>query len=164
MVISGDVPVTIRGGYETDPRDNGRPVVLVASMLGVPPEVFREAFSGVTPASAGQEPDPAQVGRNKTALLKVLGPYGVTNESLDRASNYYRYNASAGEHWRSMPASAVAHVEDGKVTGFTITSPGSGYSSAPTITVPGYDVRAVAQVSYTEEPAANGSLSGISLE
>ena len=82
------------------PRDRrarpGRPVVLVAAGLGVPTEVFRKAFSGVTPAGAGEEPDPAQVQRNKEALLKVLGPYGVTNDELDRVSNHYRYQAACG--------------------------------------------------------------------
>ena len=29
------VPVVFTGGYETDPRDRGRPVILVASALGV---------------------------------------------------------------------------------------------------------------------------------
>jgi hypothetical protein len=55
------VRVTITGGYATDPRDNGRPVRLVAGALGVPPDVFREAFSHVTPAPGGEEPDPDQV-------------------------------------------------------------------------------------------------------
>lgn len=53
-----NVPVTFTGGHETDPKDRGRPVVLVAAGLGVKPEVFREAFSGVTP-SRGGPPSPA---------------------------------------------------------------------------------------------------------
>src|SRR5689334_10813701 len=48
--------VTLTGGHDTDPRDKGRPVVLVAAGLGVTPEVFRDAFSRVTPAPAGREP------------------------------------------------------------------------------------------------------------
>ena len=44
------VPLTFSGGLDTDPQDHGRPVVLVAAGLGVKPEVFREAFRGVTPA------------------------------------------------------------------------------------------------------------------
>ena len=39
--------VVIQGGYETDSRDNGRPVRLIAAALEVPDEVFREAFAGV---------------------------------------------------------------------------------------------------------------------
>ena len=51
------------GGTDTDPRDRGRPVVLVANGLGVTPEVFRDAFSGVHPAgpnSGGPTPDEAR--------------------------------------------------------------------------------------------------------
>ena len=43
------IPLTFSGGHDTDPQDHGRPVVLVAAGLGVKPEVFREAFRGVTP-------------------------------------------------------------------------------------------------------------------
>src|SRR5436190_11471312 len=59
------IPLTITAGHETDPEDKGRPVALIAAGLGVPPQVFRKAFTHVTPAPAGQEPDPAQVRRNK---------------------------------------------------------------------------------------------------
>src|SRR4051794_9854824 len=34
------VPVTFSGGHETDRRDGGRPVALVAAGLGVPADVF----------------------------------------------------------------------------------------------------------------------------
>src|SRR5690242_9418425 len=81
-VPDGEIHVLISGGHETNPVDHGRPVILIASMLGVPQEVFREAFSGVSPAGAGQEPNPIQVRLNKSALLDVLGPYGVTNDQL----------------------------------------------------------------------------------
>src|SRR5579862_3361570 len=63
--------VTLSGGHETELRDHGRPVVLIAAALGVPPETFREAFSHVMPARAGEEPDPDQVQRNKRALLSA---------------------------------------------------------------------------------------------
>ena len=46
------IPIKFSGGHETDRRDGGRPVVLVAAGLGVSPELFREAFRGVTPARA----------------------------------------------------------------------------------------------------------------
>src|SRR5438552_11396179 len=59
------VPVVFSGGHETDLRDGGRPVVLIAAALGVTPEVFREAFSHVRPAPAGREPEPGQVRQNK---------------------------------------------------------------------------------------------------
>ena len=59
--------VAFSGGHETDPRDMGRPVILVAAGLGVPPEVFRETFTHVTPAAAGREPEQEQVQKNKQA-------------------------------------------------------------------------------------------------
>ncbi len=85
------VSVEISGGHETDRRDRGRPVILVASALGVPAKVFREAFSHVHPAPAGTRPDPEQVRANKDALLSALSKYDVTNDRLDTVSNYYRY-------------------------------------------------------------------------
>src|SRR5690349_14821832 len=65
------LPVTFSGGHETDSRDHGRPVVLVAGALGIKPEVFREAFSGVRPAKNGK-PSGEEARRNKEALMKVL--------------------------------------------------------------------------------------------
>ena len=64
--------VVFRGGYETDPRDKGRPVVLIASALGVKPEVFRDAFSKVKPARNGQ-PTPEHARANKQVLDAYLG-------------------------------------------------------------------------------------------
>src|SRR3954471_14804414 len=70
------VPVTFSGGHETDPRDHGRPVVLVAAGLGVAPEVFRDAFSGVHPAGPGSGgPTREEAQKNKQALMSVLGKY-----------------------------------------------------------------------------------------
>jgi hypothetical protein len=156
--------VLITGGYDLDPRDGGRPVVLIAAALGVPSEVFREAFSHVQPAGAGQEPSSAQVQRNKQALLSVLAPYGITNETLDRVSDYYRYNGSAGETWPRTPATATAIVKDGVVTGFTITNAGSGYTSTPTITISGHgEAAATATISYGTDLNTNGSLTAITL-
>ena len=156
--------VTFSGGYETDQRDNGRPVALIASILGVTPEVFRYAFSLVTPAAGGQEPDPTQVNLNKAALLSVLGPYGVTNDSLDAASNYYRYNGSAGEVWARTPATATATVVNGKVTGITLTSEGSGYTTAPTISVAGATgFSATAAIGFSRAYATNGRITAIAL-
>lgn len=45
------VPVTFSGGHEIGKNDYGRPVALIAAALEVEPEVFREAFSGVTPCA-----------------------------------------------------------------------------------------------------------------
>src|SRR4051812_1064265 len=95
------VQLVFAGGYQTEARDQGRPVLLIANALGVTPEVFREAFSRVKPAPAGTEPDEAEVQRNKAVLLGALSRYGVTNETLDRVSNYYRYRPGEGRIWRT---------------------------------------------------------------
>jgi hypothetical protein len=151
------VSVRISGGHATDPRDGGRPVVLVAAGLGVPTAVFRQAFSAVSPAGAGEEPDPAQVQRNKAALLKVLAPYGVTNDDLDRVSDYYRYNGSAGELWPTRTATATATVKDGKVTALKLLTGGAGYSSTPTVMVPGYELgKITVKLAYGKTLTRNG--------
>jgi len=158
------VQVAISGGHETDPRDRGRPVVLIASALGVPPTVFREVFSHVRPAPAGTAPDPEQVRRNKAALLAALSRCGVTNESLDQVSNYYRYNRSRGEMWPTVPAIAHALVKDGKVICFVVTNGGSGYSSPPAITVPGVKgTVAIPQLYFSRWSRNNGSIYSISV-
>ena len=163
-IINANFSVTITGGYETDPRDNGRPVVLIAAALDAPPEVFREAFSHVTPSPAGQEPDPAQVQLNKEALLNVLSPYGVTNDRLDEVSNYYRFNGSVGETWTRTPAKVAIVVTDGKLTSIKIINGGSGYSSTPTIIISGAEgVTATAVISYSTDFDTNGSVTAITL-
>ena len=156
------VTVTISGGHDTEPVDNGRPVVLVAAALGVPTELFREAFSGVTPAGAGEQPQDAQVKLNKAALLKVLAPYGITNEQLDAASNFYRYSGSSGETWTHTDATATAVLTDGTVTSITVTTAGAGYSSTPTVTLSNGQT-ASATVAYGTDTATNGSIESISL-
>ncbi|MFD0676479.1 MULTISPECIES: hypothetical protein [unclassified Paenibacillus] len=157
--------VVISNGFNTDPQDKGRPVVLIAAALGVPTEVFREAFSGVTPAGLESQPSPELAQRNKGALLKVLAPYGITNERLDEVSNYYRYNGRNGEIWRNTKATATATIENGVVTGVTITNPGSGYSSNPTVTITGPNgtITATATVIYTQDFKTNGSISAITI-
>ncbi len=156
--------VTFSGGHETDPRDRGRPVILVASALGVPADVFRETFSHVRPAPAGQSPEPDQVRKNKETLLSGLSPYGVTNDRLDEVSNYYRYNRSRGEMWRHTPATAVALVRDGVVTGFTVTNAGAGYSSTPEATVTGRpDLKLKVTLFFGTDLSKNGSIENIAL-
>lgn len=158
------VPVVFKGGYQTDPRDHGRPVVLIAAALGVASEVFRKAFSNVHPARPGQEPEPSQVRQNKEVLLRALGSHGITNDRLDTVSNYYRYNASRGEMWRNSPAKATATIHDGKVTAVTITDAGAGYSSTPEISVPGIaDFKATVSVGYGTDFKKNGSIKEIKL-
>jgi hypothetical protein len=128
------VPVTFSGGHDTDPRDGGRPVVLVAAALGVKTEVFREAFRGVTPARNGR-PSPEDARRNKAALMKVLKPHGVTNERLDEVSDYYRYQPGRGKLWKTTPAKAYAVIENGKIKTIVVTNRGSGYTTPPKATV-----------------------------
>ena len=70
------VPAIITDGYDTDPRDRGRPVILIAAALNVSDDVFRKAFSGVHPAGPGQRPTDAEARQNKRVLLDALTPYG----------------------------------------------------------------------------------------
>ncbi len=156
------VPVVISGGHETDPQDRGRPVSLVAGALGVPPEVFREAFRHVRPAPAGMEPDPQQVRLNKSALLSALSRYGVSNAKLDTVSDYYRYVRSRNETWPAKSAVAYALVKDRTVVKYVVTSAGSGYSSPPTVTVPGVPgATSKTQIAYSSVFAKNGALTAI---
>ncbi|WP_138753081.1 hypothetical protein [Paenibacillus sinopodophylli] len=159
--------IVISGGYETDAQDHGRPVVLIASALGVPSEVFRKAFSGVTPAGAGTSgPTNEEAQANKSALLNVLTPYGITNERLDEVSNYYRYSGVKGQVWKRTSAALSTTVQNGVVTGVKISNAGSGYTSAPTITItgPSGTITAIATVAYTTDFNTNGSLSAVKLQ
>jgi hypothetical protein len=156
-------PVTFIGGHETDRRDHGRPVVLIAAALGVTPDVFREAFSKVAPAYRH-----ATIGddarRKKETLMKVLGPHNVTNERLDKISNYYRDWPDDGEHWRTRPAKAYAIVDEGKIKEIVVTEPGSGYSSMPTATVKGYEkTQLVTRVNFDTDLRKNGQVTSVEL-
>ena len=151
-------------GHETDPKDRGRPVVLIAAALGVKAEVFREAFSGVTPAKDGK-PSKEEAQRNKQALMKVLKPHGVTNERLDEVSDYYRYKPGKGNLWKTTPAKAYAVLEDGKVKRVVVTDPGSGYSSAPKAMVQGMDkLELKVTIQFHKDFKKNGSIRSIDVE
>lgn len=156
------VPVVFSGGHETDPRDHGRPVVLIAGALGVPPEVFRDAFIRVHPANPEKGPVPAEAQANKAALLATLGKYGVTNERLDQVSDYYRYVASRNKLWPTQPAVAYALIEKGEIVGYEIMNCGSGYSSTPVVSVPGFPTNAQAELAYGKSFEKNGSVRSIS--
>lgn len=161
---SRSIPVRITGGHATDPRDGGRPVVLVAAALGVPTAVFREAFSHVTPAAAGEEPDPAQVQRNKAALLAVLAPYGVTNATLDAASDHYRFDGAGGGTWPQTAARARGTIRHGRVVAVRLLSGGSGYSSTPRVTVPGHPAATfTVTVRYGTDTATSGAIGRLAL-
>jgi hypothetical protein len=153
------------GGHDTDPRDRGRPVVLIAAALGVPAAVFRDAFSHVHPAAAGEQPDPAQVRLNKDALMQRLAPYGVTNERLDEVSNYYRYRRQNGELWRHVDAEGFAMFSGGKIASITITNAGAGYSSEPKVSIPGVGltVYPMARLMFGTDLSNNGSILKIEL-
>jgi hypothetical protein len=155
------VPVVFSGGHETDPRDHGRPVVLIAGALGVPPEVFRDAFTRVHPANPEKGPAPAEAQSNKASLLATLGKYGVTNERLDQVSDYYRYVGSRNELWPTQPAVAYAMVQNGKIVGYEVVSGGSGYSSTPFVSVSGFPNNAQAELTYGKSFEKNGSIRSI---
>jgi hypothetical protein len=158
------VPIVFSGGHETDPQDRGRPVVLVAAGLGVPPEVFREAFKQVRPAPAGTKPSREQERQNKTVLLKALGKYGVTNERLDTVSDYYRYVPGRGRLWTVTPAVAQALLRDGTVIGYEVVDGGSGYSSPPEVAVPNVKhAPAKVELSFGKNLEKNGSIAAITI-
>src|ERR1700761_9224328 len=81
------VPLVFSEGHATDGRDHGRPVILIANALKVPPDVFRETFTHVHPAGPGSNgPTDAEARQNKTALMAGLSPYGVTDDRLNAVS------------------------------------------------------------------------------
>lgn len=155
------VPITFSGGHETDRKDGGRPVVLIAAALGVTTDVFREAFSGVTPAR-GRGPTREEARKNKAALMKVLQPHGITNDRLDEVSDYYRYRPQAGELWTHKATKAHAIVLDGKVKEVVVTEPGAGYSTPPKAKLTGMDgVELQVKLSFGKDLKTNGSVSAI---
>jgi hypothetical protein len=159
------VPVVFSGGHEAVDVDRGRPVVLIAAALGVKPEVFREAFSGVRPAGPGRGgPTDAEARSNKAVLLQALGKHGVTNERLDQVSDFYRYPPGPGGLWKVKTARAKALVKDGAVIGYELTDGGAGYSSPPTVSVPGVKAAtAKVTLSFGKVLARNGAVSAITL-
>src|SRR4051794_13694585 len=129
-------PLTFTGGHDLGRNDYGRPCALIAAGLGGETDVFREAFSGGTPAH-GRGPTREEARRNKDAMMKVLAPHGVTNERLDEVANYYRFRPQAGELWPTKEAKGYAIVESGKIIRVVVTEPGSGYNTPPAVTIDG---------------------------
>jgi len=157
------LPVTFTGGHEIGKNDYGRPVVLMAAALGVKPDEFRKAFSGVRPAH-GRGPTREEAQRNKEALMKVLAPLKVTNERMDEVANYYRFRPQNGELWPNKPAKAYALVEDGKIKKIVVTDPGSGYSYPPKVTVKGFEkVPLEAKLKLVTDLKKNGGIASIDI-
>ncbi len=154
--------ITITAGHDTVGQDRGRPIILIAAALGVPPETFRTAFSKVHPANTNVGPTRAEAQQNKHALLAVLAPLGITNERLDEVSNYYRYNRPAGDLWKHTEATAIANIQNGKVISITITNPGAGYSSPPELSLPNFpNLKLTPTLTYTKDLKTNGNLAKI---
>ncbi len=158
------VPVHFDGGHDTDGRDRGRPVVLIAAALAVPADVFRQTFTHVHPAAPGSGgPTAAEVRANKAALLAGLSPYGVTNDRLDEVSDYYRYVRGRDHLWRNRPAEAYAVVgSDGKVVRFDVADAGAGYTTPPTATVDGSG-EVMATLAFGTDQATNGSVRSLAV-
>jgi hypothetical protein len=155
------IPVKISGGHDIGKNDFGRPVPLIAAALKVQPDVFREAFSGVTPAR-GRGPSGDEARKNKAALMKVLAPQGVTNDRLDDVSDYYRFRPESGKIWTNKPAVAHAVVVDGQIVRIVVTEPGHGYCSTPKIVVPGFeDVKLEVSLGYSTDFKKNGAIRSI---
>lgn len=154
------VPAIVSNGFETDRRDMGRPVWLIAGALGVDPQIFRNAFSGVRPAR-GEEPSPDRVHQNKDALLRILRPYGITNDRLDEVSDFYRYQPGTDRLWTHSPAVIEAIVVNGAVKKFRIVKHGNGYNSSPTVTVPGIKGHFLALTSNARSFETNGAVTSV---
>ncbi|MES2598488.1 MAG: hypothetical protein V4662_24345 [Verrucomicrobiota bacterium] len=163
------VPVIFSDGHDTEGVDRGRPVKLIAAALGVKDEVFRDAFSNVRPAGPGSGgPTGDEARRNKKVLMDALGKHGITNERLDEVSNFYRYPPGRGNLWKTKPAEANALVKDGKIVGYEIVSGGAGYTTLPTVSVPGVSgvsgAAAQVKLSFGKDFDTNGAVSGIEVQ
>jgi hypothetical protein len=161
------LPLIIENGHDTDPRDHGRPVVLIAAALKVPDQVFRQTFTHVHPAGPGSGgPTDAEARQNKAALMAGLSPYGVTDDRLNAVSNYYRYmRHNPGDLWRHRDAQAYAVVNaDNKVVRFDVVDPGAGYTTPPTVTIAGLpDVEVTAKVAFGVDLESNGSIQSLAV-
>jgi hypothetical protein len=72
--------------------DPKRPVDKISKDLGIQPEQFRQCFSNVSPAPAGQRPESDRTQANKAVLLSCLQKANpaITNDSLDTVMDRYR--------------------------------------------------------------------------
>src|SRR5262249_54667058 len=119
--------------------------------------------SGVTPAK-GRGPTGDEARKNKTALMKVLSPHGVTNDRLDEVSNYYRYQPQKGELWPTTEAKAYAIMENSKIKQIVVTDHGSGYCSTPKVSIDGFkDVEFKVTLEFNKELKKNGAIAAVEI-
>ncbi len=86
----------------------------------------------------------------------------VTNERMDEVADYYRFRPERGELWPTRKAQAEAVTVDGKVERIVVTDPGSGYSSAPRVTVRGFEKeKLIARLGYSTDLKKNGIIVGV---
>jgi hypothetical protein len=157
----------IEKGHDTDSRDHGRPVALIAAALKVPEDVFRKTFSHVHPAGPGSGgPTDAEARQNKAALMAGLSPYGVTDDRINEVSNYYRYmRKNHDDLWKHREAVAFVVVNaDDKVVRFDIVDAGAGYTTPPTVTIPDQrDVKITAKLLFGTDLPTNGSIESLTV-
>ena len=118
-----------------------------AAEPGKPAATARTAISGA-PASATDE----------SVVPHYFGPYpNWANSPLRLPDATVAITGGGGS---GATAAATVDPQSGAVTGITITSPGSGYTSAPTVTVSGIgtNATAVATVDYS------GTVTGITVD
>lgn len=157
--------IQFNGGHDTDPRDHGRPVTLIAAALKVPQDVFRQTFKNVHPAGPGSGgPTEEEARQNKAALMAGLSPYGVTDERLNAVSNYYRYmKKNHDDLWQHRDAIAYAIVKDNKVVRFDIPDSGAGYTSQPKGTIASLPaVNVTGKLHFGTDLQTNGSIESLS--
>jgi hypothetical protein len=99
------------------------------------------------------------VRRKKAVPLGALARYGVTNDELDRVSNYYLYRPGRGERWPVEAADGYALIKDGAGLSVVVTWPGSGCNAPPTVSVPGHpEVSLEAGLHFDRDLKKNGSV------
>jgi hypothetical protein len=97
--------------------------------------------------------------------MKVLAPYGVTNERMDEVADYYRFRPQRHELWPTIDAKAYAVAEDGKIQRVVVTEAGSGYSSPPEVTVEGFaNVQLKATLGFSKDLKKNGTIAAVEIE
>ena len=102
-----EVPVVFSGGHEIGRNDFGRPVVLIAAALNVKPEIFREAFSGVTPAK-GKGPTGEEARRLLSASAWTMADY---QRVIARDRNYAKPAWTAALTWPEVEKKPLLELQ-----------------------------------------------------